>query len=183
MNISRTVDLFLLWTILFLKLLNLKSKFKFRLKIRNLLLYFQLSWHYFCDTFKRQHYSSLFPLYLNYIRKQETIFLCKETVETIFNNNNRSYCLTEQKPWNAEPPTPQTIVLVMGTDLHLLIHCLCDSVVTFTSCSLAGKVLLSPTSPQPAVRHLLVALNLLLFSGITCTTSLSWALSLSCDGD
>lgn len=90
---------------------------------------------------------------------------------------------TEQKPWTAAPPTPQTIVLAMGTRpcAHRRLQIRCDSVVTLTSWSLSATVLLSPISPQPTVRHLLRAPSLSMFSGMSCTALFSWALPLSCD--
>lgn len=90
--------------------------------------------------------------------------------------------LTEQKPWKFLPPTPHTIVRAMGTFRHLLRQVLCGRVVTLTSWSLTATVLLSPTSPQPAVRHLLAVGSLAAFRGITCTASVIPALPFSWDG-
>ncbi len=78
-------------------------------------------------------------------------------------------------------PTPQIIDRVMGTPRHLLRQVRCDSMVTLTSCSLSGKVLLSPTSPQPAVLHLLPGRTLTCLRGSSCTASVRLALPLSWD--
>lgn len=93
------------------------------------------------------------------------------------------HSLTEQKPWKGPGPTPQTIDLVMGTPRHLLRQSRCGRVVALTSWSRTGKVLLSPTSPQPAVTHLLNVFSLVLFSEISLTASVSCALLLSWDKD
>lgn len=89
--------------------------------------------------------------------------------------------LTEQKPWKLLSPTPHTMVRVMGTSRHLLRQLRSDKVVTLTSWSLAATVLLSPTSPQPAVRHLLDLGTLVFSRGINCTAFVIVALPLSCD--
>lgn len=89
------------------------------------------------------------------------------------------YFLTEQKPWKLLAPMAQTILFVMETFVHILLHDLLDKTVTLTSWSRFAKVSLSPISPQPAVMQALPVLSWSVCRGISCTSLVSCALPLS----